>query len=94
MKLYIVSNDGNIKGDGTGNIDGVYTLISEEGEYLYDHWCSSKSYAKGDLIERRPERIEECKKKFGEYEVLYLGEDDMTLAKLVELNNNFNSKED
>lgn len=82
-KLYIVSNSE----DGKQNIDGVYVLVDEKGKCLYSHWCSSKCYAKEDLIERRPERIEEYKKEYGEYEVLYLGEDDMTLEKLVELTN-------
>lgn len=33
-----------------------------------------------------PETIEECKKKYGEYEVLFLGEDEMNMEKLLELN--------
>ncbi len=90
-KLYVVSNSK----DGKQNIDGTYMLIDEEGKALYSHWCSSKYYAKGDLIEQRPERIEECKKEYGEYEVLFLGEDDMTMEKLLELNHkNHPNKED
>lgn len=91
MKLYIVSNSE----DGKQSIDGCYALIDEKGKALYSHWCSSKYYAKGDLIEQRAERIEECKKQYGEYEVLFLGEDDMTLEKLIELSNkNYPSKEE
>lgn len=82
MKLYIISNSK----DGKENIDGVYTLIDQNGKGLYSHWCSSKGFAKADLIEKRPERIKECKEKYGEYEVLYLGEDEMTIEKLLELN--------
>lgn len=90
-KLYIVSNSE----DGKQSIDGVYTLVDEKGKGLYSHWCSSKCYAKGDLIEQRPERIEECKKEYGEYEVLFLGEDDMTLEELEKLHDkNFPNKEE
>lgn len=81
-RLYIVSNSE----DGKQSIDGIYYLIAEDGECLYSHWCSSIGYAKGDLIEQRPERIEECKKKYGEYEVLFLGEDEINMEKLLELN--------
>lgn len=88
MKLYIVSNTES----GKDNIDGIYFLISEEGEVLYDHWCSNKYFAKGDLIEQRRERIKECKEKFGEYQVLYLGEDEITREKLTELNKKWNEK--
>ncbi len=86
MKLYIASNSEN----GTENIDGIYYLISEEGECLYSHWCSSKGFAHGDLIGRRENRQEELKEKYGVYEVINLGEDDMTMIRLIELNNKFN----
>lgn len=89
MKLYIVSNSKN----GKESIDGIYYLISEEGECLYSHWCSSKGFSKGDLIEQRPGRIEECNKKYGQYEVLFLGDDDMTMDRLLELNKKFTEEE-
>lgn len=84
MKLYIIcpEDEGN----------GVYGLVSEEGEGLASHLCSSKCYAKGDLEERRPERQKAWKEKFGNYEVIFLGEDDMTREKLVELNEKFHTK--
>lgn len=78
MKLYIVSY-----GSGQERGEGIYYLISEEGEVLYSHYCSNAGYAKGDLIKDRPERIEECKKRFKEYEVLFLGEDNMTMQELM-----------
>ena len=91
MKLYIVSNSE----DGKQNIDGAYQLVDETGKGLYSHWCSNKYFAKGDLITQRPERIKECEEKYGKYEVLYLGEDDMTFEKLIELSNkNYPSKEE
>ena len=78
MKLYIIcpENEG----------DGVYDLVAETGEALADHYCSHVGFAKGDLISNRPERIEEFTKRFGTFEVLFLGDDDMTKEKLIELN--------
>lgn len=82
MKAYIVSNSNY----GTEDIDGIYYLITEEGECLASHWCSNKWFAMGDLYENRPERIKKYTERFGELEVDYLGCDDMTMERLVELN--------
>lgn len=82
MKLYVMSGAFN----GIDSIDGMYYLIAETGECLASHFCSCKYFAKGDMYERRPERIEEFIKRFGDIEVLYLGEDDMTVDKLMDLN--------
>lgn len=82
MKAYIVSNSNY----GTEDIDGIYYLITEEGEGLASHWCSNKWFAMGDLYENRPERIKKYIERFGEFEVDYLGCDDMTMERLVELN--------
>ena len=82
MKAYIISNEE----DGMKNIDGIYYLITEEGEVLASHWCSSKSFAMGDLYGRRPERIKEYLERFGEFTVEYLGHDDMTIERIFELN--------
>ena len=89
MKLYVCSDSEY----GTESIDGIYYLITEEGECLATHWCSSKWFAKGDLYERRPERIEKYTERFGECECLYLGEDDMTFSRLIELNLELGQKE-
>lgn len=82
MKAYIVSNSK----DGMENIEGLYFLIGEDGEGFASHWCSNKWYAHGDLYYRRPERITEFTERFGEFEVDYLGCDDMTMERLIELN--------
>ena len=82
MKAYIISNSE----DGIKNIDGIYYLITEEGEVLASHWCSSKSFAMGDLYGRRPERIKEYLERFGEFTVEYLGPDDITIERLFEVN--------
>lgn len=85
MKLYVCSSDKTMMGD----IDGIYYLISEDGNCLASHLCSNKYFAKSDLYERRPERIEEYAKRYGECECLYLGEDDMTADKILELNKRY-----
>ena len=87
MKLYIVEN-GKIMGDT------VYVLIAETGEALASHCCSSKSFAKGDLYENRPERKEEYKKQFGNVEVLFLGDDEMTKEELIKRNKEWNKLRD
>lgn len=89
MKLYIVANNKKIAPTGTENIDGIYFLISEQGECFYEHWCSNRGYAKGDLVLRRPERIKELEDKFGMYELIHLGEDEMTLDVLIQKNKEF-----
>ncbi len=87
MKLYIA-------GPRSGG-EGVYYLITERGEVLASHICSHSGYARGDLESGRPERQKKWKKRFGDYEVLTLGEDDMTPKKLQELNENYKpSKKD
>lgn len=82
MKLYIVSGAKN----GIDSVDGFYYLFTEEGEVLASHWCSHKGYSKGDLYLDRPERIKEYNDRFGEVEVLFLGDDEMTVDKILELN--------
>lgn len=76
FKLYI-TGPGE---DGMGRGDGPYVLVAETGEALYSHYCSSASYAQNDLIGEtyRPDRWKECKERFGDFEVLFLGDDDMT----------------
>lgn len=90
MKLYIVSpgESGMERGEGT------YCLVAENGETLYSHYCSNIIFAKGDLIEDRPERIIECKKKYGKYEVLFLGDDSMTNEELYKRHLEFNKREE
>lgn len=85
MKLYVCSAAENM----IDSIDGCYYLMTEEGECLATHWCSSKWYAKSDLYERRPERIKEFTERFGECECIYLGEDNMTAEKILELNKKY-----
>lgn len=85
MKAYIASSSEN----GIDNIDGVYFLITEEGELLASHICSNKSYALGDLYTHRKERIEKFEDKFGTFSVDYLGNDEMTWKELLRRNEKF-----
>ena len=89
MKLYIVGYGTS----GTEKGEGVYTLVAENGEELYSHYCSSAGFAKGDLIKNRPERIKECKQKYGDYEILFLGEDNMTIEELFKKSRTFYKEE-
>lgn len=82
MKAYIVSNSRNGKED----IDGIYYLITEEGECLASHWCSNNGFAMLDLYSRRPERVKEYTERFGEFNVDYLGCDSMTMEEIIALN--------
>jgi len=66
--------------------EGAYALIADDGEFLASHFCSHYGYAKGDLHDRREERKAQWKERFGDYQVLFLGEDEMTEDRLVELN--------
>lgn len=85
MKGYVVSSAKN----GTDDINGIYYLITEKGECLASHMCSCKGFALGALYARRKERIEEFTEKFGTFEVDYLGCDDMTVDRIMELNKEF-----
>ena len=90
MKLYIINNSEN----GMKNIDGTYYLISEEGEALYSHWCSNKGWAQHDLIDQewRKDRYQDCLDKYGKFEVLFLGNDDMTLEEIIKRNKELTDK--
>lgn len=85
MKLYIVNGSET----GKENIDGIYYLIAETGECHYSHWCSNRWFAKGDLFENRTERISKMNEKYGNVEVLFLGDDDMTFEELLRRNKQF-----
>lgn len=87
MRLYIVDN-------GKVMDDTLYALVAETGEALAGHLCSSKSFAKGDLYENRPERKEEYKKRFGNVEVLFLGDDEMTEDELMKRHKEWNNLRD
>ena len=61
-------------------------LVAETGEHLASHYCSNYLFAKSDLYSGRPERIEEWTKRFGEIEVKFIDETDITNEELIERN--------
>lgn len=68
------------------NGEGVYSLVSEEGECLASHFCSNSTFAKGDLADRRPERLAAWRERFGEFEIVELANSGITKAELVARN--------
>jgi hypothetical protein len=62
-----------------GRMGAVFNILNAEtGEHLASHFCSNWTFAWGDLYENRPERIEEWKKRFGEFEVKYIDETEIS----------------
>lgn len=67
--------------------DSVFNiLVAETGEHIASHFCSNAGFAYGDLYARRPERIDEWKKRFGDFEVKYIDETDITPEELIARN--------
>lgn len=66
-----------------------HLLVAETGEHLASHLCSHYGFAHGDLYGDRPERIEEWTKRFGEMEVKFIDDTDMTEEELLEKNKNW-----
>jgi hypothetical protein len=61
-------------------------LVAETGEALASHICSCSCFAYGDLYANRKERIREWTERFGELEVKYIDETDITEEKLIARN--------
>jgi hypothetical protein len=83
MKLLYIVGPGS---DGMGRGDGIYCLVADSGEGLASHMCSHAGYAEGDLEKNRPERQKDWKEKFGEYKIVWLGDDGMTMEVLKKKN--------
>lgn len=71
-----------------------HILVAETGEHLASHFCSNGSFAYGDLYAHRPERIKEWTKRFGELEVKYLEETDITQETLIQRNKEWGEKQE
>ena len=78
MKAYILGPE--------NNGDGVYYLVTEQGECLASHLCTHIGFAKSDLILGRPKRIEEWNKRFGKIELRDLKKDKLTVEELQKRN--------
>lgn len=65
--------------------EGVYTLITEDGECLASHFCSDCCFAPGDLYTNRPERQPMFEAR-GISELVWLADSGLTLDELIALN--------
>ena len=73
--------------------DALFNLIvAETGEHLASHFCSNYGFAKSDLYSSRKERIDEYEKRFGEVDVKYIDETNITEEQLIERNKDWYSK--
>lgn len=67
--------------------DCVFNIVnSETGEGLASHLCSHHGFAYNDLYGTREERKKEWTERFGELEVKFLNETDITEEELIEKN--------
>jgi len=70
--------------------DTIYSLLNlDTGEGLAQHWCSHGGFAPGDLYFNVPERVKEYQERFGEIEVKFIDETEITIEELLELNRGF-----
>lgn len=73
--------------------DAVFSiLVAETGEHLASHFCSNAEFAYGDLYAHRPKRIEEWTNRFGELDVKYIDQTDISMEQLVERNEKWYAK--
>lgn len=70
-----------------------YLLVAKTGECLASHICSNYSFAYGDLYDHRPERKKKWTKRFGEIEVKYVDDTDLTIEELQKRNKETFEKE-
>lgn len=66
--------------------EGLYVLVADTGERLASHLCSDRSWARNDLVNRRTALQQAWREQFGEYQVVYVGDDTMTRDELVRRN--------
>lgn len=68
-------------------------LVAETGEVLASHFCSEPGYGMGDLYLNRPERTKEYATRFGEVEVKYINQTNITEEELRRRNKEWFEKE-
>lgn len=79
--LLVIAPDSNVMRDCVFNI-----LVAETGEHLASHFCSHSGFAYNDLYGTRTKRKEEWANRFGELEVKFIDETDITEDELVKRN--------
>jgi hypothetical protein len=57
-------------------------LVAETGEFLTSRFCTNSDFAYGDLYLTREDKVKEYKERFGEVEVKYIDETDISVAEL------------
>lgn len=71
----------------SGSGEGVYSLlVAETGQGLCSHYCSDSKFAPGDLYHNRSHRIEEYVRMFGEVDVKFINELEITQEELLRRN--------
>ncbi|MGM9606946.1 MAG: hypothetical protein ACI3XJ_05520 [Oscillospiraceae bacterium] len=80
MKAYIVGGGA----DGTEEYEGVYHLVTSDGNCWASQWCTSFEDAKKSLYDDRPQMRADLERKHGDVVVLRLGSDAMTFSRLLE----------
>lgn len=70
-----------------------YLIVAETGEVLADHFCGSESFAREDLYINRDERKERIRIRFGEVEIKFLNETEITLQELGNKHKEWRSKQ-
>ena len=67
-KLYVYKYIHKILPDSFKDLIGYfYSLLDEDGNILYTHFCSNDTYAHADLVFDRLERVEELNSIYGIY---------------------------
>ena len=61
----------------------IYTLSLHDALPISSHLCSGYGFAMGDLYENRPERKKEWKKRFGEIDVKFIDDLELTEDELL-----------
>ena len=79
-------------GSQTRHDSVFHLLVMETGEHLASHWCSHAGFAPGDLCYDRPERMKEWKNRFGDFEVKFIDEVNITREELVKRNKRWYEK--
>lgn len=78
MKAYIVG--GGM--DGTEEVAGVYHLVTADGITWATQWCADFEAAMKELYTERTALKEDWAEKYGEVDVMRLGQDSMTFERL------------
>lgn len=81
MTLLVITPGKNVDHDAVFNL-----LVAETGEHLASHFCSHWCFAMSDLYSGRPERIAKWAERFGEMEVKFIEDADLTVEELLSRN--------